>query len=144
MRSRYQDTKCHIPHVERIGIGDFLLIAERITGIDAHLLARNPHLMSQAAASLLAPFSGFGDVEVFPGFHAKAAIYCSRIVRYHPLADGNKRAGYAVMREFIARNGYEWTQPHGGEDEIASVIEVLTAGMLAEDEFIAWVAERLG
>lgn len=30
--------------------------------------------------------------------HAKAGVYASRIVRNHPLVDGNKRTAWQVMR----------------------------------------------
>ena len=29
--------------------------------------------------------------------------------------DGNKRVAYEVVREFVARNGYEWTDPLGDD-----------------------------
>ncbi|MFI5037567.1 MAG: hypothetical protein ACHP93_03730, partial [Solirubrobacterales bacterium] len=75
--------------MRRIELGDFLLIAEIHSGIDANRLARIPRVVSLAEAALAAPFAGFGDFEVFPTLHERAAIYCSRITTYHPLPDGN-------------------------------------------------------
>jgi hypothetical protein len=66
--------------MERIELGDFLLIAEIHTGIDAHALSRIPRVVALAQSALAAPFAGFGEVELFPEFAAKAAIYCARIV----------------------------------------------------------------
>lgn len=60
-------------------------------------------------------------------------------MRNHPLADGNKRAGFLVMVEFIERNGHHFEYPAGGVDEIADVIEDLAAGILAESAFIDWL-----
>jgi death-on-curing protein len=129
--------------VERIELGDFLLIAEIHSGIDAHQLARMPRVVVLAESALAAPFAGFGDVELFPALHEKAAVYASRVVRYHPLPDGNKRTAYDVMREFIERNGATFTHGAGGLMETAEAIERLAAQDLSETEFIAWVGERL-
>jgi death-on-curing protein len=56
-----------------------------------------------AQSALAAPFAGLGDYELYPTLADKAAIYCSRIVRNHPLVDGNKRTAYDVMVEFVER-----------------------------------------
>ncbi len=129
--------------MERIDLGDFLLIAEIHTGIDAKLLARMPRVLSLAQAALAAPFAGFGSFEAYPSLHAKAAIYCSRIVRYHPLPDGNKRTGYDVLREFLERNGVAFTHPPEGLTGIAEAMEALAASDLDEPRFIEWVEQRI-
>lgn len=129
--------------MERIGLADFLLIAESHLGTDATSLARMDRVVALASAALAAPFAGFGEVEVFPTFEAKAAVYCSRIVRYHPLPDANKRTGYDVMREFIDRNDRTFTHAQGDLMATAEMIEGLAASSLTEDEFIAWVTERI-
>lgn len=74
--------------MQRIELGDFLLIAEIHSRIDARQLARIPRVVSLAEAALAAPFAGFGDYEAFPALHEKAGVYCSRIATYHPLPDG--------------------------------------------------------
>jgi death-on-curing protein len=130
--------------VQRIDLADFLLIAESHTGIDAHRLARMDRVVRLAESALAAPFAGYGDVELHPTFAGKAAIYASRIVRYHPLPDGNKRAAYDVMVEFIERNGHRFEHPPGGLMETAEMIERLAAELVGEQEFAAWVAERIG
>jgi death on curing protein len=128
---------------ERIEIGDFLVIAEIHSGVDARALARSDRTMSAAEAALAAPYSGFGDVELFPSLADKAAMYAARVVNYHPLPDGNKRTGYDVMREFIDRNGGTFTHPPGGLMETAKMIEDLAAGRVEEGAFRVWVARRL-
>jgi death-on-curing protein len=77
--------------MERINLADFLVIAELHTGIDAHQLARIDRVVQLAESALAAPFAGYGDHELYPGFADRAAIYASRIARNHPLPDGNKR-----------------------------------------------------
>jgi len=129
--------------MQRIALGDFLVIAEIHCGVDAHQLARIPRVTSLASAALAAPFAGFGDYELFPQTYEKAAIYCSRITRYHPLPDGNKRTAYDVMREFLDRNDLRFTHPANGLDGTAQVIEDLAAELLAEPDFIAWLQARV-
>jgi death on curing protein len=80
-------------------------------------------------------------VELYPDFEMKAAVLCSRLIRNHPLPDGNKRVGYLCLREFVARNGYEWHSP--GADETVETIEAIAAGRVAELELADWVRERL-
>jgi death on curing protein len=125
--------------MQRIGLADFLLIAEIHSNTNAHQLGRIPHVVNLAEAALAAPFSGFGDHEAFPALHEKAAIYCSRIVTYHPLPNGNKRTAYDVMREFLDRNGASFTHPSDGLDGTAQAIEDLAAGVVDERGFVAWV-----
>lgn len=129
--------------MQRIELGDFLVIAEIHTNIDAHQLARLPRVVSLAEAALAAPFAGFGEYELFPALHEKAGVYCSRIATYHPLPDGNKRAAYDVMREFLDRNEVTFTHPKDGLDGTAKAIEDLAAGALDEAGFIAWILQRI-
>jgi death on curing protein len=129
--------------MRRIELGDFLLMAEIHSGIDAHQLARIPRVISLAEAALAAPFAGFGDYELFPALHEKAAIYCSRIATYHALPDGNKRTAYDVMREFLDRNGATFAHPDDDLDGTAKAIEDLAAGILDEASFIAWTLQRI-
>jgi death on curing protein len=129
--------------VHRIEIGDFLLIAEIHSSIDAGRLARIPRVIALAESALAAPFAGFGDYEAYPALHEKAAVYCARIATYHPLPDGNKRVAYDVMREFLDRNGAIFVHPPGGLDETAQAIEDLAANVLTEEALAAWILARI-
>lgn len=128
----------------RIELADFLLIAEIHCGIEASRLGRIPRLRGLAEAALAAPFAGFGEHEVFPAMHEKAAVYCSRVIAYHPLPDGNNRTAYDVMREFLDRNGVPFRHPAEGIDGTARMIEQLASRALGERDFIAWVLARTG
>jgi death on curing protein len=129
--------------MRRIELGDLLLIAETHQDIDANRLACMPRVVNLAEAALAAPFAGFGDYEVFPALHEKAAVYCSRIATYHPLPDGNKRTAYDVMREFLDRNGASFAHPDDGLDGTAKAIEDLAAGIMDEASFISWTLQRI-
>jgi death-on-curing protein len=88
---------------EQIDIADFLAIAERILGTDGKSLRKAARL-GQTESALAAPFAGFGSDLFYPDPAQRAAIVCSRIIRNHPLPDGNKRCGYLCM----LINSNEW------------------------------------
>ena len=101
-------------------VGDFLLIAEAVTGILANVLAESDRIVSQADSAPHVPQSGFGATEVYPGFGDKAAILCARLIQNHPLPDGNKRTAFLCMIEFIERNGFRLeTRPDDSPRSIA-------------------------
>jgi death-on-curing protein len=129
--------------MRRVELGEFLIISESHCGLSAEELVRIPRVVHLAEAALAAPFAtGFGERELFPAPHEKAAIYCSRIATYHPLPDGNKRTAYDVMREFLDCNGVGFTHPPEGLSATARAIEGLAAGTLRERDFIDWVQAR--
>ena len=126
---------------DQIDIADFLAIAERILGIDAKALRRATRL-GEAESALAAPFAGFRDAAFYPDPAQRAAIVCSRIIRNHPLPDGNKRTGYLCMLLQLERAGLTFTHSKGGQDETADTIEALAASELSEEAFMEWVGER--
>jgi death-on-curing protein len=127
--------------MKAIELADYLLIAADVLDIDAERLARGANLASLESA-LNAPFAGWGDQDVYPTLHEKAAILCSRLIRNHPLVDGNKRAAYVATVVFIEINGGLWRHP---EDrmEVARTVWRLAGREISEADFAAWVAERL-
>jgi death on curing protein len=117
--------------MEQLELEDLLLIGEAVLGTTAEALV--------GAMRLPLAQSALDAADRYPGLAAKAAILCSRLVRNHPLPDGNKRVALLAMLELIARNGGQWKAPPGGQDEIAATIERLAARGLSEAEFVAWV-----
>ena len=132
--------------VAYLDLADFLAIAELVLqepGEDIAWVAR----LDLAESALHAPAASFGGVEFYPGLATKAAVLCTRIVKNHPLPDGNKRVAFICMIEFCLRNGLTWTPPPGDEDGEASakVILELAAGS-GDDQAIEalanWIQER--
>lgn len=119
---------------------DYLLIAEAILEIDADRLKRTANL-ALVESALAAPFAGFGHHELHPEAATKTAILCSRLVRNHPLPDGNKRIAYICMREFVARNDLHWHRPP--DDEAAEMVERLASREISEQEFVAWTVRHI-
>jgi death on curing protein len=58
-----------------------------------------------AESALHAPAATFAGVEFYPGLVTKARVLVVHPAKNHPLPDGNKRAVYLAMIEFLARNG---------------------------------------
>lgn len=128
-----------------LDVADLLLIAEAVQDIPAEDLADATRL-DLADSALHAPAAEFAGIEFYPGLAAKTAVLAARIIRNHPLPDGNKRVGYLCALEFVARNGATWSNPEADDpdgDETVAVIEAVAAGELDEDALHDWVADRL-
>lgn len=107
---------------------------ERYKGIPG---VRDTNLLASALArprNLLA----YGDPT--PDMAALAASYAYGIVRNHPFADGNKRAGFMVSLAFLRLNGYDLVSP---EEENYQTFIRLAEGNLAEEELAQWMRENM-
>lgn len=128
-----------------LDLADFLLIAEEVLGIEAEVLQKMANL-PLADSALNAPAAEFGGVEFYPDFPKKVAVLCVRLIKNHPLPDGNKRVGYMCAVEFAERNGYRWLPPPGDEpagQETVDTMKAVAAGSIDEDALTAWMTERL-
>jgi death-on-curing protein len=67
--------------------------------------------------------------------HLGAALAWA-LLRNHPFTDGNKRAAFAALNIFLARNGYRLTC---SEVEETAMVLRAAAGEITEDEWTAWV-----
>jgi len=115
-----------------------------VLGIQAETLVRFDRVLPLAESALAAPAAGFGEVEAYPDFAAKAAVLCSRLVRNHPLPDGNKRVAYLCLLEFVARNSRQWTiDPSETVEETVTLIEGLAGGQVSEAHLHRWLEQRL-
>ncbi len=124
-------------------LADYLLIAERVLGLPAEVIA-NFNRIGLAESALAAPRAGFGDVEAYPDFATKAAVLCWHLVKNHPLPDGNKRCAFLTTVELVERNGRTWAPAPGDPDETDRVIRAVASGDLSEADFRDWIAERCG
>jgi death-on-curing protein len=128
--------------MQGLEIADFVVLAEAVTGLEAGALAEAPHVVARAESALAAPFAVFDGVEPYQGLVVKAAVLCSRLLRNHPLPDGNKRVAYLCMIELIRRNGREW-RPVASEQERAEMVERLAAREIDEGAFAAWLEAQI-
>jgi death on curing protein len=128
--------------VRYLDLADYLVIAEAVTGIPAEALLRSARI-HLAESALHAPAAAFGDVEFYPSLEMKAAVLCARLARNHPLPDGNKRAAYLSLLEYIERNGRTWRKSPHDPDETVQVMEAVAANELSESDLAEWIRGRL-
>jgi death-on-curing protein len=92
-----------------------------------------------AESALAAPFAGVSDQQFYEHPVQRAAILASRMIRNHPLPDGNKRAALYLMDLYLEENGYTFTAT---PEEIDDVFRAVAARTQTEDYFVAWVCSR--
>ena len=122
-----------------LGLAEAFIIAEAVTGIDAHDLVHisRGDLLDSA---LHAPQAGFGDTDFFPSLAEKAAVLCVRIAKNHPLPDGNKRLAWMATVVFLELNGAELDV---GEDDAVDTMLSVAAGEIDEAALTEWLRERI-
>ncbi|HEX9774372.1 MAG TPA: Fic family protein [Actinomycetota bacterium] len=127
-----------------LDLADFLLIGEEVLGIPAEVLQKRANL-PLADSALNAPSAEFGGVEFYPEFSMKVAVPCLRLIKNHPLPDGNKRVAYICAVEFAERNGYRWELPAGDADgtETVETMKAVAAGSIDDDQLERWIRTRL-
>ena len=124
-----------------LDVVDYLLIAERVLGLPAELIAHFDRI-GLAESALATPRAGFGGVEAFPEFATKAAVLCWHLIKNHPLPDGNKRCAFLATVEFVERNGRIWMPAPGDPDETDRVLRDAASGAVSEADFREWMALR--
>jgi death-on-curing protein len=124
-----------------LDLADYLLIAEAVTGLKAEVLAEMPRVVSLASSALSVPASGWQGHEAYPEPAQKAGLLAARLAKNHPLPDGNKRAAWLAMIEFIERNGYQFEQPE--PHEAVEAMLGVASSEIAEADFVEWVRSRL-
>ena len=122
-----------------LGLAEAFIIAEAVTGIDAHTLVHvsRSDLLDSA---LHAPQAGFGDTDFYPSLHGKAAVLCVRIAKNHPLPDGNKRLAWMATVVFLELNG---AALHVDQDEAVDVMLSVAAGQTDEAALTEWLRLRV-
>jgi death-on-curing protein len=125
--------------VWRPDLGDYLAAAAEILGVSEERLARLPRI-ELAESALAAPFAGFGDEDAYPTLELKAAVLLERLVRNHPLPDGNKRTALAMTIDFLEQNGRTWGDPNVSID--AEAVRRVAAGAAELEEIVAWIRDR--
>lgn len=131
--------------VQYLGLAEFLLVAQEVLGTDAGVLARVTDL-GLADSALNAPAAEFGGREFYPDLVTKAAVLTARLVKNHPLPDGNKRVAFECLRTFLDLNGFRWETPSDEGDSVSVVVQTmvdLAAGDLDEAGFADWLANRI-
>jgi death-on-curing protein len=125
--------------VWRPDLEDYLATAKVVLDLPYEQLRRLPGL-TLAESALAAPFAGFAGEEAYPTLEQKAAVLLERLVRNHPLPDGNKRTAFLLMLQFLERNGRPWGEPDVSED--GETVRRLAARELSADDAEDWIRRR--
>ncbi|MGK2903011.1 MAG: type II toxin-antitoxin system death-on-curing family toxin [Mycobacterium sp.] len=120
-------------------LGEALLIAEAVTGLDVRTLTASSRL-DLLDSALHAPQAGFGDEDFYPELTQKAAVLVVRIARNHALLDGNKRLAWQTLTLFLSLNGHRLDVP--ADDAVAQMLGI-ASGELNEAAVAAWLVERV-
>ncbi len=89
-----------------------------------------------AESALAAPHATFGGHDFYKHPIERAAILASRILRNHPLPDGNKRVALVLMVLNLEESGYQLTAT---PQEIDRTFRSLAARRMTEDYFTIWL-----
>jgi len=127
--------------IRYLDLVDYVAIAAGVTGLGAETVVHVAKL-DLAESALHAPAAGFGDVEFYPDFVAKAAVLLVHLAKNHPLPDGNKRAAWVALRMFVDINGWSWSSPRSVDDAERAVIAV-TSSEWGHDELGEWLRNRI-
>jgi len=127
--------------VEYPDLADYLAIAAAVTGVDLKTLL-NATKLDLADSALHAPSATFGDEEFYPDFCDKAAVLLVRLVKNHPLLDGNKRAAWVTLRMFIEMNARHW-HAYPSVDEAERAVLAASAGEWDEAHTASWLRDHL-
>jgi death-on-curing protein len=119
-------------------IGDLLAVAEKLLDIDA---GRLKHVVNIPAAesALAAPYAGVANQMFYGHPVQRAAILASRIMRNHPLPDGNKRAALYLMDLALEADGFTFSAT---PEEIDQMFRAVAGRQHTEEYFVAWVCSR--
>jgi len=128
-------------NVEYPDLTDYLAVASAVTGLDDQTLLTATKL-DLADSALHAPSAGFGEQDLYPEFVDKAAVLLVRLVKNHPLLDGNKRAAWVTLRLFIDMNGWLWN-PYPSTDEAEQAVLSVASGEWNEERAAVWLRTHL-
>ena len=92
---------------------------------------RYPHKLESC---LEQPFQTFGDQDLYPGLHRKAALLFYLVIKNHPFRNGNKRMALTLTLTFLFMNGqfleiptdqlYDLALTVAADDSIATIDDV--------------------
>ena len=87
-------------------------------------------------SALAQPRMTFAGQDLYPSLIEKAAALGFSLIKNHPFADGNKRAGHAIMEMFLELNGYTI---QATVDEQVDVVVKIASGELGRESFLDWL-----
>lgn len=93
--------------------------------------------------ALAKPYAGWGDMELYPGLHDKAAALMIGVAKAHGFVDANKRTALLATAAFCRMNGY----PRAGEALLSnlgeSIVLLVAASVLDDVDVISAALARI-
>ena len=121
-----------------IGLDEALSIHEQV--VTATGGSHGVRDMGGLEAALARPYATFSGEDLYPSPIDKAAAILESVVKNHPFVDGNKRAGYTLMR--LTLRTFDLDLKAADDDEYDLVIQVAT-GQLDANGVRAWLESRV-
>ena len=88
------------------------------------------------SSALSRPYSTFDGKELYPAVIQKAAALIESILVNHPFVDGNKRAGYVLMRLLLIEYGFDITAT---QDEKYQFVIRIASGKSNFNDIVYWL-----
>ncbi|HEV8651436.1 MAG TPA: type II toxin-antitoxin system death-on-curing family toxin [Actinomycetes bacterium] len=130
------------PHdVQYLDLADYLYLAGAALDVAPEDLFHTTDL-ALAESALHAPAATFAGIEFYGDLVSKAAVLVIRLAKNHPLLDGNKRAAYLAMLEFLARNGRRFVA--ADVDQTIDMMVKIAGSAVGQDEVEDWILRQLG
>jgi death on curing protein len=85
------------------------------------------------------PYATFNRIELYPNPIEKAMAIIESVVVNHPFIDGNKRAGYVLMRLLLLSEDYDI---QAKEEEKYEFVIGIASGKLKTDEIRNWLLKH--
>jgi death on curing protein len=82
---------------------------------------------------------GYADSGEPPDIATLAASYGVGLAKNHPFVDGNKRAAFLAVGQFLYLNGHRLKAT---QTDATLTMLAVAAGDLSEDEFAAWLRQH--
>ncbi len=92
--------------------------------------------ISLAESALAAPFASFGGHDFYADPVVRATVLGSRLMRNHPLPDGNKRVALILMDIYLQGEGLDLCATAEGIDR---VFRAVASRSLSEEAFAEWL-----
>jgi death on curing protein len=109
---------------------------DRLLALHGGLAGIRDHGAIESALARPQNLAAYGepDAAILP------AAYAFGLVKNHGFADGNKRTGWLAAELFLALNGYRFICD---DATLVLSVEGLAAGRTTEEQFAAWIRERM-
>lgn len=117
---------------------EYFFLAAKVTNTDADALRKSSKI-DLLDSALHAPQTNLYGQDQYKDIFDKASVLCERLVKNHPLLDGNKRSAWYALRLFLRLNG---VRLNFNLFEAEFQIEGLASGQVTREDFKEWLKSQ--